>query len=655
MVLLVSITLALATALVWLGWLLVRQDRSLERQRAREQLESAAAAVTTALKGRLARVDAQLVRIAALPASEAHAALSNWGTDLSSGALVLGQPGSRVEGYPSGRLLAYPGLPAFEGTTPSAFAAAERLEFRTRNLDSAAAVYSDLANSSGRDLRAGALLRLGRTLRKAGKHPEALAAYRRLGDLDSADAGGVPAGLAGRYAALELLEPLPPTQSSRAEAESLLTDLLTGRWRLSRSAFEYHLTAVRNRLDGGTPPRALPSSARGTEAPILTLAVDSLWAEWAGAGAVRSVGRRVLVIDSTPVLAIWRSEPGKWFAWLATVTHLEGSWRPELDSVLQRDGVQAGVKDSSGMRMLSDLVPETEPELVHSLAELGLPWFVEVARLDRTSDDEGLADRRRILLAGLLVAASLALVGTYAVTRAVGRELHVARLQSDFVSAVSHEFRTPLTSLRQLTELLSSDRVATEERRRTYYDVLRRESLRLHRLVEGLLDFGRMEAGRREYRLEPVDAGELVRGVVGEFQAEPACAGHRISLELPPPPCGVRADREALARALWNLLDNAVKYSPDAAEIVIAVARENGRVAIEVRDRGPGIPEAEQQSIFEKFVRGTAAHTSGARGTGLGLAMVRTIAGAHGGQVRVSSAVGEGSTFTLVLPAERSE
>src|SRR5262249_1428368 len=152
----------------------------------------------------------------------------------------------------------------------------------------------------------------------------------------------------------------------------------------------------------------------------------------------------------------------------------------------------------------------------------------------------------------------------YAMARGVLREAAAGRLQSDFVSAVSHEFRSPLTTLRQLTELLADGRINDETRRRLYFTTLQRETVRLYQLVEDLLDFGRMAAGRRQYRLESLDFCELVRDGVDEFRRQANGAGHRIELSSDEAELPVQADREALRRVVRNLVENAVKYSPNA-------------------------------------------------------------------------------------------
>jgi signal transduction histidine kinase len=224
------------------------------------------------------------------------------------------------------------------------------------------------------------------------------------------------------------------------------------------------------------------------------------------------------------------------------------------------------------------------------------------------------------------------------------------RVQSDFVSAVSHEFRTPLTSVRQLSELLAHGRVPTEERRHLYYKTLLRESARLERLVEGLLNFGRMEAGGRQYHFEELDATRLVHQVVAEFSPQLEAQGRRIELSGAADPLKIDADPEAISVALRNLVDNAIKYSPDHPTVWIDWGLSNHYVAIRVRDQGPGIPESERRKIFRRFVRGSAAASTNAKGSGVGLAMVRHIVAAHGGEITVASEAGQGSVFTMLLP-----
>ena len=240
--------------------------------------------------------------------------------------------------------------------------------------------------------------------------------------------------------------------------------------------------------------------------------------------------------------------------------------------------------------------------------------------------------------------------GLYFIGRAVTQEMDLAQLQSDFVSAVSHEFRTPLAAMRQLSELLAGGRVAHQERRQQYYESLAGESRRLQRLVENLLNVGRLQAGARPYHLEPLDPRALVEQVVAGFCAELANPGCEIEVSGDTAPVRLLADADAVGLALHNLLDNAVKYGGAGRPVSVSWARQGDRVALRVRDQGPGIPADERSRIFERFVRGTAATAANVRGTGIGLAMVQQVVTSHGGEVTVESAPGAGSVFTMWLP-----
>jgi signal transduction histidine kinase len=178
-------------------------------------------------------------------------------------------------------------------------------------------------------------------------------------------------------------------------------------------------------------------------------------------------------------------------------------------------------------------------------------------------------------------------------------------------------------------------------------------------MVENLLDFGRMEAGRQTYHMEETNASELAASVVEDFQERSALSGHR--LDWTPPETGtteanggvrIRADREALTLALRNLIDNALKYSPESSTVSVSVNCRNGIAGISVEDCGAGISSQEHRQIFKKFVRGASAKDLNVKGTGIGLAMADEIVRAHGGRLELASQLGRGSRFTILLPTE---
>ncbi|MBZ5585309.1 MAG: HAMP domain-containing histidine kinase, partial [Acidobacteriia bacterium] len=225
-----------------------------------------------------------------------------------------------------------------------------------------------------------------------------------------------------------------------------------------------------------------------------------------------------------------------------------------------------------------------------------------------------------------------------------------ARLQAGFVSAVSHEFRTPLTTILHLGGLLMENDDLGRDRRLSFYRMQAQAAERLKRSVESLLDFSCMEGGARNYRKEAQDAGSLAREAVDAFSSESAAAGFQISYEPPTRPMPVVGDHEALLHVLWNLLDNAVKYSGESRRVEVTVSSCDGRVELSVTDHGIGIPPNERARVFAKFTRGDEAIRQGIRGTGIGLAMARHIVEAHGGKIELESEPGKGSRFTVWLP-----
>jgi len=234
--------------------------------------------------------------------------------------------------------------------------------------------------------------------------------------------------------------------------------------------------------------------------------------------------------------------------------------------------------------------------------------------------------------------------------RNVWKEMALARLKSDFVSNVSHELRTPLALIRLYAETLEMGRLSSQEKHQQYYSIIRKESERLSALINNILDFSRIEAGRKEYDFRETDIAELVRNTLESYRYQIEQHGfafqESIAGDLPP----LRVDREAIARSLLNLVNNALKYSQIEKFLGVKLYRDNGSVKLEVIDHGIGIPPNEQHKIFEKFYRICDPLVHNTKGSGLGLSLVRHIVRAHGGEVSVESAPGKGSKFTIALP-----
>ena len=233
--------------------------------------------------------------------------------------------------------------------------------------------------------------------------------------------------------------------------------------------------------------------------------------------------------------------------------------------------------------------------------------------------------------------------------------MRLSEMKSDFVSNVSHELRTPLSSIRVFGEYMRLGRVEKPEKVRQYGEYIEAESRRLTQLINNILDFSKIESAEKKYRFCETDVAALVESTVNAFAVPLRDAGVTIAFESSPRVPLLRVDRDAIGQVLMNLLDNAVKYSDGNKSIAVDVVAIGNEVRISVRDRGIGIPPAEQKKIFEKFYRVGTTLVHDVKGSGLGLSIVKHVVEAHGGRVELTSEPGNGSTFTLVLPAAQPE
>jgi signal transduction histidine kinase len=629
MALFLAIAVISAIALIWMGLRLLEQDRALESQQLEERQKTVADRVVGILEQVLFLEERKLTETTSLPVGE--------------DAVIVIATRDELHVQPEGSVLYYPKILTSPEIPPKIFADAERYEFIDHNYNRAISALQALSKSKDPAIRAGAQLRLARNLRKAGRSDAALDIYGGLSKTDIALLG-TPVGLLAQGARCAMLRDLGRTDSLKKEAQQLYELLSNAHWPLDRDTYLYYAGQLAQWIE--------PTYAEFDGRRTLTEAVFWLWENLVSNGNLKedTKGRRALLFYGTPVTVLWQVTSGRMTAMVAGPGYQRLRWLdPSLGDPGFRD-VRISIRDPSGFNIIGAADATGVPETLRLAASTTLPWDIAVATADAKGAIGSFAQRRRLMMTGLAAVALLLIAASYLIARAVSRELAAARLQSDFVSAVSHEFRTPLTSMRQFTEMLVEDDNLTPEKRRSFYKAQDRATRRLTRLVESLLDFGRMEAGARPYRLEPLDAGQLVKAVVEEFGQEHTSNDFSIDCNLPSDSATVNADQDALTQALWNILDNAVKYSGENKRVCVEV--EGGSsVVIRVHDEGYGIAPSEQRQILRKFVRGSAAKAHGVKGTGIGLAMVRHIVDAHGGKLLIESKPGRGSTFTIQLPA----
>jgi signal transduction histidine kinase len=279
-----------------------------------------------------------------------------------------------------------------------------------------------------------------------------------------------------------------------------------------------------------------------------------------------------------------------------------------------------------------------------------LPHWEAALYLQRPEQlQENARNIRRTLI--LLIAAAIAAIafGGWIVVNDARRQLALAQKKTDFVSNVSHELKTPLTSIRMFAELMQSGNPAPEKRAQ-YVRIIMAEAERLTRLINNVLDFARMERRQKRYDLRPLDLHALLTRTWEGQELHLRENGFSTNWQAAPPPYGVVGDEDALAQIIVNLLSNAEKYSGERKEVELHSYIDNGSVYVSVLDRGSGVPAGEEAKIFEAFYRAHDSLASGIHGSGLGLTLAQRIAKEHGGEIRYQRRDGGGSNFTLRLP-----
>jgi signal transduction histidine kinase len=625
LILFMALVLLPGTVLLAATMRLARQDRELALQRQREARAMLALQLGQELRARLDRMHAG--ETAPGDAVVLHARLAD------------------------GRLILPWEEPDTDSAAPSAavtalLTAGARSEFAAgRPADAAASYARAVAEARDPRTRAGASLLHARALRSAGRSASALHVYHELAaqPLSLRDGDGMPVAL---YAADALLAAgdsaaaLPPLEALAIDTEPVTPAALYAALALARQATasgdgRQAVTAasgsgaadsaalvdrLQHRLDvveevmahRGELPSLLGLAARATGRP------ERVWLPYGRSGwllgapgAQAGAGGRIVIVRGDALLREIAREPGP----LA-----EAAAHARIT-----DDAAGADPPGAGFAGLHVLLPPAFPLV-----------------------DDG-AHSRSLLIITLPLVLGLMLFTAYLLWRDVRREVAAAALRSRFVSSVSHELKTPLTSIRMFAEMLRLGHVPVE-RRDEYLDTVVHESERLTRLINNVLDFSRIDQGEQRYDLRPVRLGDVVADAVQAMSYPLAQDGFELELRIDDTLPLVLADRDAITQAVLNLLSNALKYAGASRCIRVETVRDGDTAVIRVADRGPGVRADERRVIFEPYYRSQSAQDAGVPGTGLGLALVAHIARGHGGSADVEPAPGGGSIFSVRIP-----
>ncbi|MCJ7681800.1 MAG: ATP-binding protein [Candidatus Aminicenantes bacterium] len=624
------------------------QESQLARQRTRESLERTAEEIGRDLDTEFRRWNNAVRSAASLKRPlEVNSFPEIIGQAFSEpgGSVFLSISDEKLEVFPAGALLYVlqspaPAQPA-PSRQPAGFADAESLEIARKDYPRAIRAYRNLLDSASSGSQPMILQRLARTFRKAGRLEEAIGAYRDLRRLDAVWIGGLPSDLIAQAELCSLASEREDTADLAQEAMAFYRNLATGKWLLDKPRYLFYSDLSRtwcrdSRVDAGEFNSL--RAAEGSRLALSRAAEDFL-----------KDPQTVIHGEDTVYLAFRSTDP--FAAAIVSADVLGSRWWPRIFSTRGKD-LKAVLYAADGSPVFGSLPLVTPPFVVTlDLRIDDKPWLLQIwpGRPEAIYADT--RQRRTLSLTMLGFVTVLLAFGGYLTVRIVKRELEISRLRADFVSTVSHEFRSPLTGIQQLGGMLLDGRVTDPEKQRGYFKMIVQESDRLSRLVENILNFSRMEEGRREYLFEPLDPSPWLRTLVSDFMSETAAHGAVVEADiqdgLPP----ISADKEALGYAVRNLLDNAVKYSPGSKTVWLDASACGDTVKISVRDKGVGISEKDRKRIFDRFYRAEGEISKRIKGAGLGLSLVKHVVTAHGGTIECQSRIGEGSIFTIQIPA----
>jgi signal transduction histidine kinase len=525
----------------------------------------------------------------------------------------------------------------------------ERAEFAAGDPAGAVDRYRQALDRADHPVQvAHARLLVARALAKAGRDEDAVAEYEWVvtNPPDRVDANGIPYSL---YAARQLLE---AGHAGPAVLEALRGARSTKRW--PAPTVSYFLRDLVDSLMGLASEADLREAARSLAEDVAdelarTEQALALRADFPGLGlrapdATPEYGENAWIPYGKPAWFVGAAPAGDRANGVVVAILSE----PVLASLEEWISGSGDILDE--VSLTTARAPGAEP--------LGSGFPGIFARFNPAAGQSYTrmeSVRSSFYSAGLLLVVGVTLFGAYLLWRDVRREVRLAETRSRFVSAVSHELKTPLTAIRMFAETLHEGGPLDSDTQGEYLETIVNESERLTRLLNNVLDFSKIERGEMTYRREPQSLEDIVRFTARamRYSLEQKRFVLRLEIEEDLPPA--RVDRDAIEQAILNLLVNAMKYSGGSRDIGLRLRSESGEAVIEVSDRGVGIEPAEEGRIFERFYRVSSQENDRIPGTGLGLTLVQHIAQAHDGRVTVESVPGQGSTFSLSIPWNGAE
>jgi len=559
------------------------------------------------------------------------------------------------------------------------FQKAEDLEFAQKKYAEAAELYHKCSRSTPfLQWQAFALERYGSCLLSAKRYDEAVPVYRELLE----KYGQFKNRLGHPYGLLAALELYDLAERQKKEKDLLITlidtldKLRNGAWLLRTSTYDFFVEEIETILDRVFSSERYPEFRKSYRAvrdkpslylqelefkkilaenvvPIIKERMAfSQYSSEPRKGRFPVVSGEASYLFSYSLLGDAQSDQSFYAGFCWDLDYLKNEKWPEIArSLAQASGIQARLIDERGQDEVSPqepVVPENALSL--RLRQFPLPWsFIVVQTALEDLKSGALRDN---IFYGILAVAVIGLMclGAFLIGRDISRESETIRHKSEFVHNISHEIRTPLTLIRLYGETLKDKRNLPENIKQEAFEIITGESERLSHLITNVLDFSRIEMGKKEFNFQTGHLAGAVKETLESYRYQFKKEGFMIREELDAGLPAMAFDREAVASLLINLLSNAMKFSPGKNDVSVRLFQKEGYAVLQVADQGIGISGNELGKIFQRFYRSPNKVVSESKGSGLGLTIVKHVAEAHGGKVDVESEPGKGSVFSVMLP-----
>jgi signal transduction histidine kinase len=558
------------------------------------------------------------------------------------------------------------------------FQRAEFFEFSQKEYTRAAEFYKKCTlNTSSQQLRAIAFEGLGRCLLSSEKYDEAEKVYNELSEDygQSLNKAGHPYGIIAKFQLYEIASERNDEENSSGILLSLYKQIREGTWLISQSVYDFYVSEIESTLNARlvnnkfpgiqgsyTEVQKQPSNYGQTllfknflERNVIPEIKEKLSVSRSGNEATqeRFPGNDEddLFLVSYTIMPDFQPERTFYGGFKWDLDLLRNRIIPKILEDLSKDsGLDFKIVNEEDQKITAGTDGLTSGEsLVLSFRKFSLPWKLlashpEIKVLEKSA-------RREIFFYGFLltVIVALMLFGAVMIARDISRESETNRLKTEFVNNISHELKTPLTLIRLYGETLQRKENLTVKEKKDCYEIITKESERLSHLINNVLDFSRIEMGRKEFNFTKGHLQDVIRETLESYRYHLEKKGFTIHSDIATDLPEMNFDGEAIASVLVNLLSNAMKFSPKEKEVTVKLFRDNGNAVLQVADKGIGISQKEIPKIFQRFYQANNNIASEAKGSGLGLTLVRHIIEAHGGRIEVESEPGKGSTFSVIL------